>query len=149
MNNCAVLDGTKGGKMKLEIKIDEKSYIESYLSMVSLGALECIDKGIISCEEAMKIIYFPGMIEKLEELFPGIGEAIHLGTELEDVVSIIPEKLKASIEQIRAINYTSIKLGEKREQHVFYSLNEEQKGWSGIYRWEAVGKDQKQNNDPA
>ena len=39
-------DGTKGGKMKLEIKIDEKSYIESYLSMVSLGALECIDKGL-------------------------------------------------------------------------------------------------------
>jgi len=46
LNNCAVLDGTKGGKMKLEIKIDEKSYIESYLSMVSLGALECIDKGL-------------------------------------------------------------------------------------------------------
>ena len=117
-------DGTKGGKMKLEIKIDEKSYIESFLSIVSLGALECIEKGIISCEEAMKIIYFPGMIEKLEELFPGLGEAIHLGTELEDVVSIIPEKLKVSIDQIRVINYTSIKLGEKREQHVFYSLNE-------------------------
>ena len=114
----------KGGTMKLTIEINDSSFIESYLSIVSLGVLKCLRKKIIDCDDAMNLVYFPGMINKLEELMPNLGNAIHLGTELENVVSIIPEKLDESIEQIRELNYSSVKLNQDNKQHVFYSLTE-------------------------
>ena len=110
--------------MKLTIEIDDDKYLESYLSIVSLGALDCLKKGLIDGYEAMKIIYRPAMIDKMEELFPNLGNAIHLGTELSDVADIVPEALDKSIEQIRELNFKSIELTDDRKQHIFYKLEE-------------------------
>lgn len=52
-----------------------------------------------------------------------LGEAIHLGTELEDVSEIVPDKLHDSIEQIRLLNETSIEFNNDSKQHVFYKFN--------------------------
>lgn len=52
-----------------------------------------------------------------------LGEAIHLGTELEDVSEIVPDKLHDSIEQIRLLNETSIEFSNDSKQHVFYKFN--------------------------
>jgi hypothetical protein len=94
------------------------------MSIVSLGVLECLQKNILDCDDAMSLVYFPGMIERLEEVAPKLGAAIHLGTELEDVLSIIPDEFETSINQIRKLNYETIKLNNNNKQHVFYALKE-------------------------
>ena len=111
-----------GITMKMIIEIDDESYLKSYLSILSVGILECLEKNLISYDDAMSLLYFPGIIDKFEKMFPKLGKAIHLGTELEDVADIIPEKLKESIEQIRKLNEESIYLTENRKQHVFYKI---------------------------
>lgn len=98
--------------MKLTIEIDEESYIQSYLSILSIGILECLEKELICYDDAMNILYLPGMIEKYEKVLPTLGEAIHLGTELEDVAEIVPDKLMESMEQIRLLNNDSIEFNE-------------------------------------
>ena len=108
--------------MKLVIEIDDELYLQSYLSILSIGILECLEKNIINYDDAMNILYFQGMIKEFEQLFPELGEAIHLGTELEDVAQLIPEKLEESIEQIKVLNKRTINLNQKSRQHVFYKI---------------------------
>ena len=108
--------------MKLIIEIDNDTYLQSYLSILSIGVLECLEKKLISYDDAMNILYFPGIIDKFEEIFPDLGNALHLGTELEDVAELIPEKLAQSICEIRKLNSKSIKFDACKKQHVFYKL---------------------------
>lgn len=109
-------------KMKLTIEIDEKSHLQSYLSILSIGILDCLEKKLISYDDAMHLLFLPSLIDRLEAFVPTLGEAIHLGTELEDVAELIPEKLKESIEQIRTINENSIQLKRDNKQHIFYNI---------------------------
>ena len=109
--------------MKLTIEIDDESYVQSYLSILSIGILECLEQELITYDDAMKLLYFPRLIDKFETMLPDVGEAMHLGTELEDVAELIPDKLKKSIEQIRILNKKSIKFIRNTEQHVFYKIN--------------------------
>lgn len=108
--------------MKLTIEIDDETYLKSYLSILSIGILECLENKLITYDVAMNLLYFPGLIDKFESMFPDLGEAIHLGTELEDVSELVPEKLKESIEQIKILNQKSINLVENSKQHVFYKI---------------------------
>ena len=104
-----------GITMKMIIEIDDESYLKSYLSILSVGILECLEKNLISYDDAMSLLYFPGIIDKFEKMFPKLGKAI-------DVADLIPEKLKESIEQIKKLNEESIYLTENRKQHVFYKI---------------------------
>ncbi len=108
--------------MKLIIEIDNDTYLQSYLSILSIGVLECLEKELITYNDAMNILYFPGIIDKIEEIFPDLGHAIHLGTELEDVAEFIPEKLGQSICEIKELNSKSIKFDGVPKQHVFYKI---------------------------
>jgi len=96
--------------MKLIIEIDGKKHIDSYLSILSVGILNCIEKGILTAAEAMDILYSPKLINMFESVSPSVSDAIHLGTELEDVVNIIPTKLSESIDQIKKIIMSVCKL---------------------------------------
>lgn len=108
--------------MKLVIEIDNDTYLQSYLSILSIGVLECLENKLITYDDAMNILYFPGIIDKFEELFPDLGSALHLGTELDDVAELIPEKLEQSICEIRKLNCRSIKFDESKKQNVFYKI---------------------------
>jgi len=108
--------------MRLVIEIDEKQHIDSYLSILSIGILSCIEKGVVTVEEAMGILYNPMLISMFESVSPSLSDAIHLGTELEDVASIIPTKLSESIAQIKEINYGCVKFTQDNNQHVFYRI---------------------------
>ena len=77
---------------------------------------------IISFDDEIKILYFPGIIDNFEEIFPDLGNALHLGTELEDVAELIPEKLEQSICEIRKLNSKLIKFDASKKQHVFYKI---------------------------
>lgn len=86
------------------INIENKRITEIYLSIMSIGLLKCIEDGTIDYDDAMSLLYQPFNIEKLEDKYPELGQAIHLGAELEDVVSIVPEKLEKSIKEIENLN---------------------------------------------
>ncbi|MGG5341551.1 DUF3969 family protein [Enterococcus sp. AZ192] len=86
------------------INLEDQNTTEIYLSIVSLGLLKCIEEGILNYDDAMALLYQPFNIEKLEAKFPELGSAIHLGSELEDVASLIPEKLETSIREIEKMN---------------------------------------------
>ena len=108
--------------MKLIIEIDNDTYLQSYLSILSIGVLECLEKKLISYDDAMNILYFPGIIDKFEEIFPDLGNALHLGTELEDVAKLIPEKLVQVTSEIRELNSRSIKFEASKKQHVSHKI---------------------------
>jgi len=114
--------------MKLTIEIEEESHIESYLSIVSIGILECLRRGRIDCHEAMTLLYEPGYIDMFEPIMPNLGHAIHLGTELEDVESIIPDKMDWSIDQIYELNLSSVRLNKRKQPgkpSIQYTVNPE------------------------
>lgn len=99
------------------INLEDKNITEIYLSVVSLGILKCIEEDILNYDDAMALLYQPFNIETLEDKFPELGSAVHLGSELEDVASLIPEKLGESIGEIEKMNKELIKnnIGEFRE----------------------------------
>lgn len=96
--------------MKLKMitcKLDE---VEYFLSITLLGVIEGILSKKISIDEAERIFFSPAIAANLEEL--GIDysiiKSIWLGTELEDVYSLIPEKLNESLLEIKHILLSKI-----------------------------------------
>ena len=55
-------------------------------------------------------------------MFPDLGNAIHLGTELEDVAKLIPEKLAQVTSEIRELNSRSIKCEASKKQHISHKI---------------------------
>jgi len=108
--------------MKLTIEIDDSKYIKSYLSVVSLGVLECLEKGLLDFDDAINMVYFLNMVDRTKVLSADLSDAILWGTQLEDVYNHVPHKMKLAIEDIRKLNYKSIELAKDNEQHVFYTL---------------------------
>ena len=88
--------------MELNISIKTKDDIERFILIVNIGVMTAIKEGVISIEEAENYMYSPYSIEKIRKL--GINEDIiklvELGCELEDVESLIPDKLSATIDEI-------------------------------------------------
>lgn len=91
------------------IDLEGKNITEIYLSIVSIGLLKCIEEGLISYDDANSLLYQPFNLDKLEELYPELGQAIHLGTELEDVSEIAPSSLDSSVSEIYRLNKDLIK----------------------------------------
>lgn len=92
------------------INLEEKNSVELYLSIMSLGILRCLEEDLIDFDDSAALLYQPMNIQNLEKHFKELGNAIHLGTELEDVSDLIPEKLPKSMKEIEALN---LKLIEK------------------------------------
>ena len=84
------------------IQLDNKIEIERLICILNLGICAALNSGSLTIEEAETYLYSPYTMEQLEKL--GVDqeliELIQLGTELEDVKSLIPEKLSDSIEEI-------------------------------------------------
>lgn len=77
--------------------------VEKMILIKIIGVMECLEKELIVIEEAEKILFSPYSMEFLKKkgINKEIIEIIHLGTELEDVESLIPEKLSCSFKEIR------------------------------------------------
>jgi hypothetical protein len=108
--------------MKLTIEIDDELHVKSYLSILSIGILECLEKKLITYDDTMNLLFSPGLVDKFETKFPDLCDAIHLATELEDVAELIPEKLNEAIKQIKMLNEKSINFVRSTKQHVFYKI---------------------------
>lgn len=71
---------------------------------MSLGLCAAIEGGSVSIEEAERRLFNPQMLSRLGML--GVSEAlieiVHLGTELEDILSLVPDRLGESLAEIRS-----------------------------------------------
>ena len=96
--------------MKLELTTNKIDEIEYFLSITILGVIEAILNKKISIDEAEKIFFSPGVASNLEKagIDYSVIQSIWLGTELEDVYSLIPEKLNESLLDIKNILLTKI-----------------------------------------
>ena len=108
--------------MKLSIEIREESHIKSYISVLAIGILECIEKGVISYDDVAQILFSPYAMQTLEKC-PDISKLIHMGTELEDISSIVPESLEKSIIEMKEACCKKINFNLREgERHIHYEL---------------------------
>lgn len=96
---------------KIMNKIDNKRDMEYLISILNLGLCVAIENGVLNIEEAEAYLYSPYTMEQLEKLDVAqeLIDIIHLGTELEDLESLLPEQLSSGIEEIKTSTLEFIK----------------------------------------
>jgi Protein of unknown function (DUF3969) len=89
--------------MPIMFQLDDRSEISQLVAVMSLGLCTAIAGGSVTIEEAERRLFNPKILAQLRGL--GLTEAlleiIHLGTELEDVQSLMPDKLAESLTQMQ------------------------------------------------
>lgn len=87
---------------EIKISIKNKIEIERFILLSIIGLMDSLIAGAISIEECERYIFSPYSIEKLNNLNlnESIVELVEMGCELEDIESLIPEKLNKSIDEI-------------------------------------------------
>lgn len=95
--------------MELNVSLKTKADIERFILIANIGMMVAIKEGVISIEEAENYLYSPCSVKMIRDL--GINKDVikllELGCELEDVESLIPDKLNNSIDEI---SFKSIEL---------------------------------------
>ena len=99
----------------LKLKTKEKEHMEKAILLLILGITTGLKKQIITIGEGEKLIFSPFVMDLISDynLDPNIVDLIHQGTELEDILSIIPETLTNKIEEIH-VNTLSV-LEQKKQ----------------------------------
>ncbi|UNL86378.1 DUF3969 family protein [Priestia koreensis] len=89
--------------MELNISISGKEESERLVSIIQLGLLSVLEKEIISIEEAEGYLFNPFTVSKLERygLSKEVIDIIKEGCELEDIQSLMPEKLLSNIIRLK------------------------------------------------
>ncbi|MDQ0818958.1 hypothetical protein QF033_003536 [Bacillus pumilus] len=87
---------------KIELKYSSYEDLDRIIVINIIGVIISLKEGLITIE-AEKLMFSPRTIDILKQ--KGINEELinilHLGTELEDVESLIPHELSDSLEEIR------------------------------------------------
>lgn len=93
----------RGFNMGINISVAERLEIERLILIINIGLLTALKEKLISVDEAENYLYNPYTIERLKKLKvkDEIAELIHLGCELEDVETLIPDKMKGTIEFLK------------------------------------------------
>ena len=87
----------------LEMIIKDKNEIERAVCIINLGILTALEQKLIIIEQAEKYLYSPFSMETLRNLNirESIIELIHNGCELEDIESLLPEKITDNIQRLK------------------------------------------------
>ncbi|MBD7938789.1 DUF3969 family protein [Cytobacillus sp. Sa5YUA1] len=103
---------------QLLLNTTSKEELEKIILLNVIGLIEGINENLITIEESENILFSPYIMELVDSI--GISkevlEVIHLGTELEDVESLIPENLSQSLIEIKEKSMTLL---QKRKEHKF------------------------------
>ena len=104
--------------MELNINISGKNKGEKLVSIIQLGLLFALEKQIISIEEAEGYLFNPYTVNKLEMygLREEVIDIIREGCELEDIQSLIPEKLLLNIIRLKEQTLANIAAIQSTEQ---------------------------------
>jgi hypothetical protein len=81
------------------MKPDYNNYVENFLLSLIIGLIEGIKSGVISIDEAEILLFTPGKLNWIKELKldKTLYNLIHMGTELEDIKSLMPERLDSKL----------------------------------------------------
>jgi hypothetical protein len=82
---------------------DYKNHVEKFILTLILGALKGIQSGVLSIDEAERLIFTPGKLEwvsKQLKLDNDIFDLIHAATELVDIKNLVPHEFDASLMQM-------------------------------------------------
>jgi hypothetical protein len=74
------------------------------VAVTALGLCRALATGAISPAYACHQLFGPALLARLDKLGtrPALRHAIHMATELEDIVDLIPDKLASAIADIEA-----------------------------------------------
>ncbi|MCA1026581.1 DUF3969 family protein [Cytobacillus kochii] len=88
---------------QLLLNTTSKEELEKIILLNVEGLIEGINENLITIEESEKILFSPYIMELVDStgISKEVLEVIHLGTELEDVESLIPEELSQSLIEIK------------------------------------------------
>lgn len=88
---------------KIKVSIPHKNEIERFILISLIGMMDALLEDSLTIEDCENYLLNPYSYHLLEEkeINPDIVTLVHLGAELEDIESILPEKLKESIKDIR------------------------------------------------
>lgn len=103
---------------KLLLNTTNTVELEKLLLINIIGLIEGLKKDLLTIEESEKVLFNPYTMDLLQSkgISKEILEIIHLGTELEDIESLIPEKL---FESLIDIEHKSIAQLEIRKAYNF------------------------------
>ncbi len=97
----------KQNAIEMVIEVEDKTEVERFLSILNLGLCVALEQGTLSIEAAEQYLYSPYTLEKLQQLgvSPELLQVVHLGTELEDVESLLTEKLDESLAEMKELSF--------------------------------------------
>ncbi len=84
-------------------KLDDQAEVSELVAVMSLGLCTAIEANSVTIAEAERRLFNPRILAGLERLglVEDLLEIVHLGMELEDVESLMPERLAESLAMIR------------------------------------------------
>ena len=87
-------------KMKLSVRNKTDANIMLLVSII--GLLDSLKSGILAIEECEQYLFSPYTLEILRRkgIDKRIIDIVHLGTELEDIESLLPDRLEANIQEL-------------------------------------------------
>ena len=93
---------SKRGEEELKISFESKSEIERFILIINIGFMGALREGLVTIDEIENYIYSPYSVGKLgkSDINNDVIDLVHLGCELEDVMSLIPDRLTNSISNI-------------------------------------------------
>jgi Protein of unknown function (DUF3969) len=88
----------------LMFNLDDRADVTQLVAVMSLGLCTAIGAGSVSIETAEQRLFNPQVLTQLAglELPEELLEIVHLGTELEDIQSLMPERLADSLGEMQA-----------------------------------------------
>lgn len=106
--------------MELEVSINGKSESERLVSIIQLGIVTALENKIMSIEEAEGYLFNPFTVEKLEKygFNKEVIDVIRDGCELEDIESLVPDKLLTNINKLKEQILNNISILPKIEQQI-------------------------------
>ena len=105
--------------MKLTIEVNDKQHIQSYLSMIVLGALDAIRKEKITHLDLTTIFMHPLFADILEEDFSELAIILHLAEELRYVKTLMPEEYEHHCDELKEMAINLVHLERRSARRPF------------------------------
>lgn len=88
---------------ELKVSIQDKKEIEKFILINIIGLMDSLKDGLVTIDECEVYLYSPYSIKKLSglKIDNNIINLIEEGCELEDIESLVPEKLDNAIDNIK------------------------------------------------
>lgn len=87
-----------------------KSTKAKVLALVAIGICDALQQKKITTSEAEQLLFSPFVMDAASHWDSRVIEFIHMGTELDNLLSIVPKEYDPTIDQIRelALEYLSL-----------------------------------------